>query len=71
MPQIVHSARQIYWENGLEGFMATQDMEAVAEFIDQQLPEVYYINSEPGCIDIMATSVSPSHPGTPISSTPA
>lgn len=58
LPQIVHSARQIYWENGLEGFMATQDMEAVAEFIDQQLPEVYYINSEPGCIDIMATGVT-------------
>lgn len=24
----------------------------------QQLPEVYYINSEPGCIDIMATGVT-------------
>lgn len=57
-PQIVHMPGQIYWENGLEGFMATYDMEAVAKFIDEQLPEVYYINSEPGCIDIMAKGVT-------------
>ena len=38
--------------------MATQDMKAVAAHIDSSVPEVYYVNSEPDCIDIMRTGVS-------------
>lgn len=53
MPQVVTKRDEIPWQNGLEGFMATQDMEAVAAFIDRKVPEVYYVNSEPGTIDIM------------------
>lgn len=58
LPEIIDSLDQTQWQDGLEGFMATQDMEAVAKLIDEQVPEVYYINSEPGCIDIMATGVT-------------
>lgn len=38
--------------------MATSDLQRVAEYIDQYLPEIYYVNSEPGCVDIMASGVS-------------
>lgn len=38
--------------------MATRDWKPVAEYIDQNLPELYYVNSEPECIDIMAAGVS-------------
>ena len=47
-----------YARNGIEGFMATSDLQRVAEYIDQYLPEIYYVNSEPGCVDIMASGVS-------------
>lgn len=54
IPETVHSLEEISWEDGLEGFMATTDWAPVAEYIDKELSEeVYYVNSEPGCIDIM------------------
>lgn len=58
IPQIIDSLDMTDWQEGLEGFMATQDWDGVAEFIDRALPEIYYINSEPGCIDIMAAGVT-------------
>lgn len=58
IPQIIDSLDMTKWQEGLEGFMATRDWEGVAEYIDRFVPEVYYINSEPGCIDIMASGVS-------------
>src|SRR5699024_6954827 len=58
IPEIVHSLAEINWKNGIEGFMATSDWSGVAEYIDQSLPQVYYVNSEPGCIDIMAQGIS-------------
>lgn len=53
MPEIVTSIDQIKWENGIEGFMASMDWEPIAKFIDEHVPEMYYVNSEPGVIDIM------------------
>ena len=38
--------------------MATQDMTDVAAYIDECIPEVYYVSSEPNCIDVMAKGVS-------------
>lgn len=58
IPEIIRSLADVNWQNGLEGFMATQDLNGVAAYIDEQIPEVYYVNSEPGCIDIMANGVS-------------
>lgn len=58
IPEVIHSLDDTDWENGLEGFMATSDWEGVANYIDENLPEVYYINSEPGCIDIMVSGSS-------------
>lgn len=58
IPKIIHSLDETDWQNGLEGFMATENYDGVAAFIDGCLPEVYYVNSEPGCIDIMADGVS-------------
>lgn len=58
IPEIITSLEETDWKYGLEGFMATQDMEAVAAHIDSSVPEVYYVNSEPDCIDIMRTGVS-------------
>lgn len=58
IPEVFDSLEETGWQEGLEGFMATRDWEPVAEYIDQNLPEVYYVNSEPECIDIMAAGVS-------------
>ena len=57
IPEIFHSLEETSWKE-LEGFMATRDWEPVAEYIDQYLPELYYVNSEPECIDVMAAGVS-------------
>ena len=56
--EVISSMEEAGWENGIEGFMATSDLQRVAEYIDQYLPEIYYVNSEPGCVDIMASGVS-------------
>lgn len=58
IPKVIHSLEETGWQNGLEGFMASSDWDGVAKFIDAHLPQIYYINSEPGCIDIMASRVS-------------
>lgn len=58
MPEVFDSLDATSWKEGLEGFMATRDWKPVAEYIDQNLPELYYVNSEPECIDIMAAGVS-------------
>ena len=58
IPEIFASLDETSWQEGLEGFLATKDWEPVAEFIDRDVPELYYVNSEPGCIDIMAAGVS-------------
>ena len=58
IPEVISSMEEAGWENGIEGFMATSDLQRVAEYIDQYLPEIYYVNSEPGCVDIMASGVS-------------
>lgn len=58
IPQVIDSLEMTGWREGLEGFMATHDWDGVAQFIDRALPEIYYINSEPGCIDIMAAGVT-------------
>ena len=46
---------------GIEGFMATVDCDPVGRYIDEQLPELCYSNSEPGTIDIMRNDVSKSN----------
>ena len=48
IPEIITSLEETDWEYGLEGFMATQDMKAVAAHIDSSSPEVYYVNSGTG-----------------------
>ncbi len=58
IPEVIRSLEETDWENGLEGFMATRDWDPVAEYIDQELSEVYYVNSEPGCIDIMPANAT-------------
>nr|WP_317379095.1 Cof-type HAD-IIB family hydrolase [uncultured Faecalimonas sp.] len=57
-PETITSLEETDWEQGLEGFMATQNMNDVAAYIDSSVPEVYYVNSEPDCIDIMVDGVS-------------
>ena len=54
IPEIINSLEETDWKYGLEGFMATQDMTDVAAYIDECIPEVYYVSSEPNCIDVMA-----------------
>ena len=58
IPEIINSLEETDWKYGLEGFMATQDMTDVAAYIDECIPEVYYVSSEPNCIDVMAKGVS-------------
>ena len=58
IPDVIGSLNETDWQNGLEGFMATRDWDGVAEYIDAFLPQVYYVNSEPGCIDIMSAGIS-------------
>lgn len=59
IPEVVGSLDEIDWKNGLEGFMATRDMIPIAKYIDENLKsEMCYIDSEPGCIDIMAYGVT-------------
>lgn len=58
IPEIYKTLEETDWRNGLEGFMATSDWEAIAEYIDRALPQVCYVNSEPECIDVMAADVS-------------
>lgn len=61
LPQLVRAPDDIPWQEGLEGFMATQDMAPVAKYIDEKVPEVYYVNSEPGTIDIMPRGATKWH----------
>lgn len=58
IPKIVRSLEEAKWREGLEGFMATRDLELIEKYIDEELPAMYYVNSEPGCIDIMPTGVT-------------
>ena len=58
IPEIINSLEETDWKYGLEGFMATQDMTDVAAYIDECIPEVYYVSSKPNCIDVMAKGVS-------------
>lgn len=58
MPTVIGSLEETDWQKGIEGFTATSDWQGVAEYIDQNIPQVYYVNSEPGCIDIMAKGIS-------------
>lgn len=58
IPAVISSLEETDWQEGLEGFMATRDWDSVAAYIDRYLPQLYYVNSEPGCIDIMASGIS-------------
>lgn len=58
IPKVIKSLDETEWKNGLEGFTATSDLEPVSRYMDTFLPQLYYVNSEPGCIDIMAGGVS-------------
>ncbi|MBR2551925.1 MAG: Cof-type HAD-IIB family hydrolase [Erysipelotrichaceae bacterium] len=57
IPGTVCSLEEIDTE-AIEGFMATGDLQPVAEYIDRELPELCYLHSEPGTIDIMRRGVS-------------
>lgn len=57
VPETVSSLDEIDSE-AIEGFMATGDLQPIAEFIDRELPELCYLHSEPGTIDIMKQGVS-------------
>jgi len=58
IPKVVRSLEEAEWREGLEGFMATRDLEAIGKYIDEALPAMYYVSSEPGCIDIMSVGAT-------------
>ncbi len=41
----------------MEGMMATADADKVAKYLDKAGLEIYYVYSEPGCIDIMPKGI--------------
>ena len=57
IPETVESLKEIDMAK-IEGFMATADWERIAAFIDEEVPELVYVHSEPGTIDIMKAGVS-------------
>lgn len=57
IPEVFHTPEEVNWKNP-EGFMATCDWEPVAKYIDENLPEMIYVHSEPGTIDIMAAGLT-------------
>lgn len=57
VPEVISKLNDVVYEN-IEGFMATSDAEPVGKYIDECLPKLCYIHSEPGTIDIMANGVS-------------
>ena len=57
IPETVTSLDRISLDD-IEGFMATADLKPVAAYIDSDLPELVYVHSEPGTIDIMKNGVS-------------
>jgi Cof subfamily protein (haloacid dehalogenase superfamily) len=58
IPKVIRSLDETSWQEGLEGFMATRDWKQVAKYIDASLPQIGYVHSEPGCIDIMRAGIS-------------
>jgi len=57
IPKVVRSLKEIDYK-AIEGFMATSDAEPVGDYIDKNLPNLCYVHSEPGTIDIMASNVN-------------
>lgn len=59
IPQVVKDLKQVDTE-AIEGLMATLNWKEVAAYIDAEVPELVYVHSEPGTIDIMKKGVSKS-----------
>ena len=59
IPETIDGSEKIDLDH-IEGFMATADWKQVADFIDEEVPELVYVHSEPGTIDIMKAGVSKS-----------
>lgn len=57
-PKLYCKAGEIACGEGVEGFMALRDWQQVGGYIEENLPGVTYILSEPDCIDIMAAGIS-------------
>lgn len=57
IPEVIDKTEEVDLDH-IEGFMATKDLKPIAEYIDNHLPELSYVHSEPGTIDIMAAGVS-------------
>lgn len=57
IPEVIHSPEDTDCGR-IEGFMATADLEPVAAYIDKEMPDLMYVHSEPGTIDIMKKGVS-------------
>lgn len=57
IPEVVDSLDKIDYK-AIEGFMATSDLEPIANYIDENLNSLCYNHSEPGTIDIMKNGVS-------------
>lgn len=57
IPETIDGSEKIDFDH-IEGFMATADWKQVADFIDEEVPELVYVHSEPGTIDIMKAGVS-------------
>lgn len=57
IPKVFKTPEEVNWKNP-EGFMATADWEPVARFMDENVPEMIYVHSEPGTIDIMARGIT-------------
>lgn len=58
IPEIVQSLSTALWKDGVEGFMATSDLEPIRQYIERNLPAMYCVDSEPGCIDIMPSGAT-------------
>ena len=59
IPETVDGSEKIDFDH-IEGFMATADWKQIADFIDEEVPELVYVHSEPGTIDIMKAGISKS-----------
>lgn len=57
IPEVVNSLDKIDYQ-AIEGFMATNDLKPIADYIDKYLDTLCYNHSEPGTIDIMRKDVS-------------
>lgn len=52
-PGVYRALEELAFDGGIEAFTALEDWRPIAEYIENNLPEVVYTLSEPECIDVM------------------